>query len=129
MSRHIQFESGVSLTGSNADFGRRSLLAARAGRARPVATDCEKARHGSCARLVRSRSLDRRALDAAADDLWQSNVVIGSCLWRARRADGRCSSIADPRLLGNIGRTIDVDHPSLQKQGDDGAVMAADRGT
>jgi len=26
-------------------------------------------------------------------------------------------------LLGNIGRTIDVDHPSLQKQGDDGAVM------
>jgi Fe-S-cluster-containing dehydrogenase component len=121
MSRHIQFESGVSLTGSNADTrvtiapSQQGLVAL--GLLRRVAlkrgmTDVPE---------VPESSLDRRALDAAADDLWrdrgESLVVCGSQDPQAQLVVHRVNE-----LLGNIGHAVDLDHPSLQKQGDDGAM-------
>lgn len=122
MSRHIQFESGVSLTGSNADI-RVAIAPSQQGL---VAL-------GLLRRIAHKRGvidvpdssesvLDAHALDAAAEDLWRNRgdslVVCG-----AHDVPTQMLVHATNALLGNIGRTVDLDHPSLQKQGDDGAVM------
>ena len=120
MSRHIQFESGVSLTGSNADTrisiapSDRGLVAL--GLYRRIArklgmTDVPD---------VPEDVVDPRQLDAAAEDLWRSRgeslVVCG--------ADDVATQVvvhATNALLGGVGTTVDLDHPSLQRQGDDAA--------
>jgi len=122
MSRHIQFESGVSLTGSNADI-RAAIAPSQQGLVALGLLRRIARKHGATGVPDSSEaSLDRRALDAAAEDLWrnrgQSLVVSG-----AHDVPTQMLVHATNALLGNIGRTIDVDHPSLQKQGDDGAVM------
>ena len=121
MSRHIQFESGVSLTGCNADTrvaiapSERGLVAlglfSRIARKLGLADIPDAA----------ERSMDPRALDAAADDLWrtrgESLVVSG--------ADDVATQVivhATNALLGGVGTTVDLDRPSLQRQGDDVAV-------
>jgi Fe-S-cluster-containing dehydrogenase component/anaerobic selenocysteine-containing dehydrogenase len=120
MSRHIQFESGVSLTGSNADTripiapSDRGLVAL--GLYQRIAR-----KHGMTdVPDVPEDVVDPRHLDAAAEDLWRSRheslVVCG--------ADDTAMQVivhAINALLGNIGTTIDLDHPSLQRQGDDAA--------
>ncbi|HXI32264.1 MAG TPA: molybdopterin dinucleotide binding domain-containing protein, partial [Vicinamibacterales bacterium] len=121
MSRHIQFESGLSLTGSNADtrvsiapsrqpavvLGLLRRIASRRGDADVPAAD--------------ESSLDRRALDAAADALWQARgeslVVCG-----VHDVETQILTLALNALLGNIGATVDVDNVSLQKRGDDAAL-------
>jgi molybdopterin-containing oxidoreductase family iron-sulfur binding subunit len=121
MSRHIQFESGVSLTGSNADtrvaiaLSERGLVAL--GLFRRIAQ-----KHGTAGVPdLPDSGVDPRALDRAAEDLWRSRgeslVVCG--------ADDVAAQVlvhATNALLGSIGTTVDVDRPSLQKQGDDEAV-------
>jgi Fe-S-cluster-containing dehydrogenase component len=122
MSRHYQFEAGVSLTGSNADWripvapslqgavalGLLHRIAGKAG----VGVDCPADLDGS---------IDPRALTAAADDLWRhrgaSLVVCGS-----QDIATQVVVHAINALLDNIGATVDVESPSLQKQGDDEAV-------
>ena len=122
MSRHYQFEAGVSLTGSNADWrvavpaslqGAVALallhrIAATAGVAVDVPPDLEA-------------GIDARALTAAADDLWRhrgaSLVVSGS-----QDMATQVVVYAINALLDNVGVTVDVESPSLQKQGDDEAV-------
>jgi len=121
MSRHIQFESGVSLTGSNAD-SRMTIAPSQQGLV-ALALLQRVARKQGMAGVpdVQDSPLDGRALDAAADDLWrdrgESLVVCGS-------QDPRVQLIVHHVnvLLGNIGHTVDLDHPSHQKQGDDAAV-------
>ena len=122
MSRHIQFESGVSLTGSNADI-RAAIAPSQQGLVALGLLRRIARKHGATGVPDSSEaSLDRRALDAAAEDLWrnrgESLVVCG-----AHDVPTQMLVHATNALLGNIGRTIDVDHPSLQKQGDDGDVM------
>jgi molybdopterin-containing oxidoreductase family iron-sulfur binding subunit len=120
MSRHVQFESGVSLTGSNADerFAINpseqtlvvlALLADAARRAgvelaaaipaRPVAGDIAK----------------------LGDELWRhrgkSLVVCGS-----QDVATQVAVLALNALLGNVGVTVDVGSPSHQKQGQEPAV-------
>ncbi|HEV2855710.1 MAG TPA: 4Fe-4S dicluster domain-containing protein [Thermoanaerobaculia bacterium] len=117
MSRHYQFESGLSLTGSNADrraavlpseIGLVALaLAGRLGASVPtVPPPCSPA-----------------LLDAVADDLrrhrGESLVVCGVNDPAVQGVVNRINS-----LLGNLGRTIDLDRPSFQRQGDDGSVLA-----
>ena len=118
---HHQFESGVSLTGSNAD--RRVAIAASEQGAVALALLDRVAAHARIAeRLPRVEvALDHRTLDRAADDLWRhrgrSLVVCGS--------DDPSTQVvvhAINALLGNIGATVDLDAPSLQRQGDDAAV-------
>ena len=120
MSRHIQFESGVSLTGSNADTriaippSQRSLVAL--GLFQRIARKQGRTDVGDV-----QGSPHAGALDAAADDLWRSRgeslVVSG-----ANDVATQVLVHATNALLGNIGTTIDLDRPSLQKQGDDAAV-------
>jgi len=119
--QHYQFESGVSLTGSNAD--RRVAIAASEQSAVALALLQRLAARAGIDDGLPSVdiAIDARTLDRAADDLWrhrgQSLVVCGS-------ADPSTQVVvhAINAVLGNIGVTVDLDAPSLQRQGDDAAV-------
>jgi Fe-S-cluster-containing dehydrogenase component/anaerobic selenocysteine-containing dehydrogenase len=119
--QHYQFESGVSLTGSNADR-RVAIAASEQGAVALALLQRLAARAGIDDRLPSvDIAIDARTLDRAADDLWrhrgQSLVVCGS-------ADPSTQVVvhAINAVLGNIGVTVDLDAPSLQRQGDDAAV-------
>ena len=120
MSRHVQFESGLSLTGSNAD-ARASIAPSQQGLVALALLHRIARKHGGLdVPDSNESSLDRNALDAAADDLWrargESVVVCG-----AHDAATQTLVHATNALLGNIGRTVDLDNASMQKQGDDAA--------
>jgi MoCo/4Fe-4S cofactor protein with predicted Tat translocation signal len=120
MSRHVQFESGLSLTGSNADL-RVPIAPSEQGLVALALLHRIARRHGGLeVPEINESSLDAGALDAAADDLWrargESIVVCG-----AHDEATQTLVHAMNALLGNIGRTVDLDNPSLQKQGDDAA--------
>ena len=122
MSRHIQFESGVSLTGSNADV-REAIAPSEQGLvALGLLRRIARMNGATAVPDPSESSLDARALDAAAEDLWrnrgESLVVCG-----AHDVPTQMLVHATNALLGNIGTTVDLDNPSLQKQGDDGAVV------
>jgi molybdopterin-containing oxidoreductase family iron-sulfur binding subunit len=121
--RHYHFEAGVSLTGSNAD--RRVLMAPSAHGATALALLRQIAARAGIAAdgLALDAAVDDNAIAVAADDLWRdrgrSLVVSGS-----NEPSVQVIVHAINLLLGNIGTTIDLDAPSLQKQGDDAAVAA-----
>ena len=121
--RHYQFEAGVSLTGSNAD--RRFGMAASDHGAIALALLRRIAAHAGITEPLPDvdAAIDEHAIAAAADDLWrdrgQSILVCGS-----NDVSIQVIVHAINAILGNIGATVDVDLPSLQKQGDDGAVDA-----
>ncbi|MBW8875893.1 MAG: 4Fe-4S dicluster domain-containing protein [Acidobacteria bacterium] len=125
--RHYQFESGLSLTGSNADR-RVAVLPSELGvvalaLAGRLATRSGAADPGPALPKLAPPPCDPRLLDTVADDLWrhrgESLVVCGVNDPAVQVAVNRVNS-----LLGNIGHTIDLDRPSWQRQGDDGAVTA-----
>jgi len=123
MSYHVQFESRMSLTGSNADcrhavrpedqallVGRLTeLVAARAGK--PIAKSIAPPPDMRLAPI----------LQKLAERLWsargQSLVVSDSQDTAVQRLINYIN-----HLLGNYGSTIDVALPSLQRQGNDRAV-------
>ena len=120
MSRHVHFETGLSLTGSNADE-RVAIAPSEQGLVALALLRRIAQKHGSVDVPESDESqLDRDALDNAADDLWrargESLVVCG-----AHDEATQTLVLAVNALLGNIGRTVDLDHVSLQKQGDDAA--------
>jgi len=110
MSRHFQAESGLSLTGSNADDRLRlapseivPLLEALAG----VATEVPRKEIGEFAAKV------RHALESAPAGL----VLCGS--------NDLYAQILTARINQRFGSaTVDLRNPSLQKQGDDQALAA-----
>ena len=119
--RHYHFESGVSLTGSNAD--RRVPIAPSEQGAVALELLQRVAAQAGIAEHVPhvDFSIDARTLDEAAAALWRhrggSLVVCGS--------DDPSTQVvvhAINALLGNIGATVEFDAPSLQKQGDDAAI-------
>ena len=120
MSRHIQFESGVSLTGSNADVRVTIRPSQQATTALALLRRIARASGDTSLPEVDESSLDRRALDAAADSLWrargESLLVTGT-----NDVDSQIVVHAANALLGNIGTTVDLDNVSLQKRGDDAA--------
>jgi len=124
MSKHIQFEPGVSLTGSNADV-RVPIAPSQRGLVALALLRRIAARHGTPGISDADESgLERAALDAvdmAVEALWRSRgeslIVTGS-----DDENAQLVVLAANALLGNVGVTIDVDRPSLQKQGDDGAM-------
>ena len=119
LSYHVQFESRMSLTGSKADRrlsiapGELGLvithlaarLAKRAGKAFPVVELGEPA-------------VPANVLDELADRLWQARgrslIVCGS-------QDVPAQVLANflNHVLGNYGATLDLEHPSYQRQGND----------
>ena len=118
MNRHIQIESMVSLSGSNADkrvpvkpsdevnsvINLYNAIASKAGLA-----------------SVSASGYSNKDIDAVADELWnakgKSLVVCGS-----NNTDVQCLVNGINSMLGNYGATILWDRPSYQKQGDDTAV-------
>ncbi|HJZ78153.1 MAG TPA: hypothetical protein VKE51_40780, partial [Vicinamibacterales bacterium] len=121
MSRHVQFESGVSLTGSNADLRVAIRPSQQALAVLGLLRRLARKRGDAAVPDLDESALDRRALDSTADDLWrargESLVVCG-----VNDVDTQILVHAMNALLGNIGTTLDLDNVSLQKRGDDVAL-------
>jgi molybdopterin-containing oxidoreductase family iron-sulfur binding subunit len=131
MLRHVQIESQMSLTGSNAD--RRVRISP----SESVAVLLTVARHIAQRRGVNDsiasslasaagENLDgklRNAMQGIADELWshrsESLVISGS-----NNIDEQYLVNAINEMLGSYGSTVDISHPSQQRGGSD-AEMAA----
>ena len=127
MSRHWQFEPRMSVTGGCADerlrlapwetadalAGLCDLLGTRAGATTPAA--------GKAASMPRRKDLER-----LADELWEARgrslVVCGG----NDTATQTLVNLAN-HLLGNYGRTLDIEQPSFQRRGSDADVQALRR--
>lgn len=124
LSYHVQIESRLSLTGSKADqrlpmspsemesalHYLSASLATRAGTASPVSSRDVSSEHS-------------RFLDHLIDRLWQNrgrSLLISSSQDLSQQL--LCCFIN--QLLQNYGATIDLERPSLQKQGNDGQLEA-----
>ena len=121
MSKHYQFESNLSLTGSNADYrfpikpsqqglllvNLYNLLAQKAGKATLSSTPSK---------------LDAK-LKAVAKELWAAK---GKSLVVAGGNDKNIHLIVNAinELLSNYGSTIDLDNASYLRQGNDASVNA-----
>jgi len=110
----------MSVTGSNADV-RIAVPPSELG---PVAAAllvriARKAGHSEISHAP--DPIDSRKLDTVAEELWKhrgESLVISGCNDLAvQRAVNALNA-----MLGNIGKTIDLAHPSLQRNGDDQAM-------
>jgi molybdopterin-containing oxidoreductase family iron-sulfur binding subunit len=125
-SYHVQCESGLSVSGSNADL-RVAIAPSELGPtavglfaavARLMPRDRLGAELGDLPPAPRTAEIDGIARALAAHPA-QSLVVTGS--------DDLATQLVVARLnvlLGNIGSTVDLERPSLQSQGDDAAMAA-----
>jgi len=115
MSRHFQYESNMSLTGSNADY-RIPVKPSQQGFI--AAALYNKLARKSGAESMSTPSVDVAFLDKAADALWSAKgkglVVSGS-----NDPDVQITVNAINQLLGNYGTTIDLDNPVYHRQGND----------
>lgn len=122
MSYHVQFEGGLSLTGSNAD--RRYRLAPD--EYRSVLKQLHFKLAGRAGSLLSTEPASSPIPDA---DL----VMLVDRLWAVR---GRSLVLSDSQevgdqvlvnaineFLGNYGNSLDLDRPSRQRQGNDGDVL------
>ncbi|MDX2250555.1 MAG: TAT-variant-translocated molybdopterin oxidoreductase [Bacteroidia bacterium] len=121
MSRHLQFESVLTLTGANADM-RFPLNPSQEGVAllnlfNKVAQKLGK----GVVPGVPEYNVALSGLDKAADDLVASQ---GKSLVVCGTNDVAIQVVvaAINNMLGNYGQTLDIDNPSLCKQGDDEAL-------
>ncbi|HTE55260.1 MAG TPA: Fe-S-cluster-containing hydrogenase [Kofleriaceae bacterium] len=119
-SRHIHFEAGLSVTGGNAD--QRVPVAPSDLGGVAVALLARIARRAGVAAVDSPPDpVDAAVLDSVADQLWLHR---GESLVVSGRNDVAVQLVVDAlnELLGNIGKTVDLDRPSLQRQGDDAAM-------
>jgi molybdopterin-containing oxidoreductase family iron-sulfur binding subunit len=124
MSKHVQVEAGMSLTGSNAD---ERLRVAPSEAAAFVEHLCCAVEHlaglGSAAPLRALEAGLKGKVHGLAEGLWhakgESLVLCGLNDLHAQIFTARLN-----RALGNEGRTLDLAAPGLQKQGDDLALQA-----
>jgi molybdopterin-containing oxidoreductase family iron-sulfur binding subunit len=120
-SLHIQFESGLSVTGSNAD-ARVPVSPSQIG---PVAVALLRriARRAGVAGVPDAPEpiSDAQKLDAVADELWKHR---GESLIVSGVNDVSIQIVVQALnwFLGNMGNTIDLAQPSLQRAGDDAAM-------
>ena len=117
---HVQIESGLSLTGSNADQ-RIAVHPSEIGAAALALAAGVAAHAGSpFPGPLPEPPCDPARLAAVAADLWrhrgESLVVCGVNDPAVQRVVNRINA-----LLENVGTTVDLDHPSRQRQGDDDA--------
>ncbi|MCR8558724.1 TAT-variant-translocated molybdopterin oxidoreductase [Mucilaginibacter sp. BJC16-A38] len=116
MSRHIQFETGMSLTGSNADV-RIPIKPSEEG---PALVALYNAISGST--LPGTKTIDNKvaanAITIAAKELVAAK---GKALVVAGSNDVATQVLVNAinSLLGSYGTTIDLDNPSLQYAGND----------
>jgi Fe-S-cluster-containing dehydrogenase component/anaerobic selenocysteine-containing dehydrogenase len=118
---HAQFESGLSVTGSKADV--RVPVAPSDMGAVAVALLRRIARKAGVADVpaVPKPLPEFAILDAVAEQLWHHR---GESLVVSGVADKSVQVVVNAlnAFLGNIGKTVDLAHPSLQRSGDDQAM-------
>ncbi|MEO7730179.1 MAG: 4Fe-4S dicluster domain-containing protein [Kofleriaceae bacterium] len=117
---HVQFEPGMSVTGTNAD--QRIAVAPSAIGAVAAALLARIAqRAGEPAVTAPADPVDAATLDAIAGELWKHR---GASLVVSGANDLATQVVVHTlnRLLGNVGKTLDVERPSQQRQGDDAAM-------
>jgi molybdopterin-containing oxidoreductase family iron-sulfur binding subunit len=117
---HVQFESGLSLTGSNADV-RVPVAPSQLGSVAVALLRRIAKKSGTPGTADAADPVDPEKLDAVAKELWKNRgdslVVSGS-----RDFSVQVVVNAINAMLGNIGRTVDLAHPSFQADGDDAAM-------
>ncbi|MCH7403131.1 TAT-variant-translocated molybdopterin oxidoreductase [Belliella kenyensis] len=115
MSRHYQFESNLSLTGSNADY-RTPIKASQSGLAVLALYNAIAKKAGSS--TYTASAVEVAYLEKAANELWanrgSSIVVSGS---NDPNVQVVINAIND--LLNNNGITVDYSKPSYFRKGDD----------
>ncbi|MBI4166958.1 MAG: molybdopterin-dependent oxidoreductase, partial [Acidobacteria bacterium] len=123
-SYHVQFESRLSLTGAKAD--RRVAIAPGEAGSVLTALSARVAKFAGAAFAAGDQSegaISSQVLDELASRLWQNRarslVVSGS-----QDLDVQILCNFLNYLLGNYGRTLDLQSPSSQKQGNDRELQA-----
>jgi MoCo/4Fe-4S cofactor protein with predicted Tat translocation signal len=120
-SLHVQFESGLSVTGSNADV-RVPIAPSQMG---PVALALLRRiaqKHGLAGvPEAPEAALEPQKLDAVADELWRHR---GESLIVSGVNDVSIQTVVAflNWTLGNVGKTLDLGQPSFQRGGDDDAM-------
>ena len=119
MSKHIQFESNLSLTGANADE-RVPVKVSEQGKVAVNLYNAVAKILGGATIASSALACDAEITKAAkelADNKGKSLVVSGS-------NDVNVQLVVNGinQLLGNYGKTIDIENPSYTHQGDDAAV-------
>ena len=115
MSRHYQFETGLSMTGSNADY-RTAIKPSQEGLVIVALYNKVTAKLGGTA--VSALSVEVDHLDKAATDLAKSR---GKALVVSGSNDPNVQTVVNAlnSLLGSYGTTIDIDTPVNYRQGSD----------
>jgi molybdopterin-containing oxidoreductase family iron-sulfur binding subunit len=122
MSRHVQFETALSVTGSNADV-RIGIKPSMQGAA--IANLYNAVAKLAGATVVNTSSVGdiQKDIDATAKALWENKgkslVVCGINHVAIQNLVNGINS-----LLNNYGTTIDLDNPCMLRQGDDAALTA-----
>ena len=117
---HVQFESGMSVTGSNADV-RVAVPPSQIGSIAIALLRRVAHKAGMSGVPEAADPVDSHKLDAVAEELWkhrgESLIVAG-----VNDVYVQIVVLALNNLLKNIGTTVDVEHPSFQRAGDDRAM-------
>ncbi|SNS55998.1 quinol:cytochrome c oxidoreductase iron-sulfur protein precursor [Belliella buryatensis] len=115
MSRHYQFESNLSLTGSNADY-RTPIKASASGLAVLALYNALAKKAGAI--TFNAAAVDVSNLDKAANELWANR---GASLVVSGSNDPNVQVIVNAinDLLNNNGVTVDFSTPSYFRKGDD----------
>ena len=115
MSRHYQFETGLSMTGANADY-RTPIKPSQEGLVVTALYNKVASKLGGTS--VSTTSIDVPHLDKAATDLAKSR---GKALVVSGSNDPNVQTVVNAlnNLLGSYGTTIDINAPVNYRQGND----------
>lgn len=118
MSKHIQFESNLSLTGTNADNRFPMKASAEGAYVATLYNYIAQKAGGKQIPLTKNYELAGNSLKMAAENLWASK---GSSLVISGSNDTKIQTVINGinMMLGNYGSTIDLDNNSKQYQGVD----------
>jgi molybdopterin-containing oxidoreductase family iron-sulfur binding subunit len=114
---HVQFEPTLSVTGSNADV-RVPVAPSEIGVAAVALLRRIAHKSGNAGGPDGPDPVDAKMLDAIVGELWKHR---GESLVVCGRNDVSVQMVVNAlnAMLGNIGKTIDLDRPSAQRGGDD----------
>ncbi len=123
MSRHIQIESYMSLTGTNADNRIRIKPSESGAVLARLYNKIASAKGGSALDAPSLNASLTESIDKTADELLKA---AGECLLVCGSNNIADQSLvcAINHLLGNEGKTVDLEHYSMQRQGDESKVSA-----